>query len=65
MLERGVAYCATDYRATPLWERYLAHERAHGGPGAVAALYARALQCPLEGLDRLEAGWVLLRFPHP
>jgi hypothetical protein len=55
VLERAVAYCATDHRSTPLWDRYLSLERAAGTPAAVAALYARALQCPLDGLDRFEA----------
>jgi pre-mRNA-processing factor 39 len=56
VFERGIAYCASDYYATPLWERYLAFEQQRGSPAAVAALFARALQCPLEGLDHLEAG---------
>lgn len=56
MFERAVAYCASDPKATPLWERYLAFEGQTGGPARVAALFARALQCPLDGLDRIEAG---------
>jgi hypothetical protein len=56
VFERGVAYCSTDYRAAPLWDAYIAFERGRGGPAAAAAVYARALQCPLESLDRLEAG---------
>lgn len=56
VFERAVAYCASDPKATPLWERYLAFEGQTGGPARVAALFARALQCPLDGLDRIEAG---------
>jgi hypothetical protein len=54
--ERGIAYCSSDFSATPLWERYLAFEQQRGTPASVAVLFVRALQCPLEGLDRLEAG---------
>lgn len=56
MFERAVAYAAADPGAAPLWEAFISHARVTGPVTRVAALYARAVRCPLEGLEALETG---------
>ena len=50
--ERGLGACSSDYLAHSLWDKYIHYEEAQGSAAAVAALYSRALQCPLRELPR-------------
>ncbi len=51
--ERALAYNGTDYQSHPLWEKYIAFEGEAGTPLHVAALYTRALACPLKEVARI------------
>ena len=52
----------SDYSCHPVWEKYIAFETALGAYQRAAALYGRALQTPLKGLDALLAQCV---FSYP
>lgn len=52
MYERGLGACSSDYLAHSLWDKYIHYEEEQGSAAAVAALYSRALQCPLRELPR-------------
>ena len=55
LYERAIAAVGSDYSCHPVWEKYIAFETALGAYQRAAALYGRALQTPLKGLDTLLA----------
>lgn len=54
--EAAAAAVGSDYTSGLLWDKYLAYEATQGVPSAVAALYARALKCPVKDLDKYHTG---------
>jgi len=53
LYERAIEAVGADYSCHPVWEKYIAFETALGAHQRAAALYGRALQSPLKGLDAL------------
>ena len=62
LYERAIEAVGSNYSCHQVWEKYIAFETALGAHQRAAALYGRALQSPLKGLDALLTQCVFTTF---
>ncbi|KAG0613938.1 hypothetical protein M758_6G139200 [Ceratodon purpureus] len=65
LFERGVSCVGTDYLSHQLWDKYIEFETSRSEWSAVAQIYSRVLQIPLNQLDRYFASFKHFAYSHP